>query len=73
VLYISFAPICLDSLGYSLAYLLACSLDSSINSFIDGCEEFKTCTYTVSQNCIVFIVFVPISYIGTIFLYYDIR
>ena len=69
MLYISFAPACLASLECLLPRLLACILDNSINSFIEGCKEFETCTYTVFQNCIVFPVFVSISCIGTVFLY----
>jgi len=54
VMYMSFALACLASLECSLACLPTCLLDSSINSFIDGCEEFKIFTYIVFQNWMFF-------------------
>ena len=58
-MYISFAPACLASLGCSLIFLLAYLLDSSINSFIDGCEEFEIFPCTVFKKRYHFPIFVP--------------
>ena len=55
MLYITFAPACLASLGCSLACLLACLLDRSINSFIDGYEKFEIFTYIIFQKLHVFL------------------
>jgi len=80
VLYVSFAP---AFLAWMFTCLLARLLAWKYNyySFLDGCEEFETCTYTVFQNCSVFLyscrspvsvpffLFVQISCISTIFLY----
>jgi len=60
---------CFVSLGCLRACLLACLIDSSINFFIDGCEGFEIFTYAVFLKTVCFPVFVPISCVGTLFMY----
>jgi len=44
-------------------------VDNLTNYFNPGCEEFEIFTYTVFQNLYCFSVFMPICYIGIIFVY----